>query len=74
LDPRWAGGRPRLISDADIGFIVTTATTRPTKLGCPFTRWSVRKLAAHLGGRGSERRIVIGHERLRQLLREAGVS
>jgi transposase len=74
LDPRWAGGRPRLISDADIGFIVTTATTRPTKLGCPFTRWSVRKLAAHLGGRGSERRIVIGRERLRQLLREAGVS
>jgi transposase len=74
LDPRWAGGRPRLISDADIGFIVTTATTRPTKLGCPFTRWSVRKLAAHLGGRGSARRIVIGRERLRQLLREAGVS
>jgi transposase len=23
LDPRWAGGRPRLISDADIAFIVT---------------------------------------------------
>ena len=37
LDPRWAGGRPRLISDDDIAFIVTTATTRPTKvgLGCP---------------------------------------
>ena len=26
LDPRWAGGRPRLISDEDIAFIVTTAT------------------------------------------------
>ena len=29
LDPRWAGGRPRLISDDDIAFIVATATTRP---------------------------------------------
>jgi transposase len=25
LDPQWAGGRPRLISDDDIAFIVTTA-------------------------------------------------
>ena len=50
LDPRWAGGRPRLISDEDIAFIVTTATTRPKTLGLPFTRWSVRKLAAYLSG------------------------
>src|SRR4051794_41981483 len=33
LDPRWAGGRPRLISDDDIAFIVTTATTRPRHAG-----------------------------------------
>jgi transposase len=33
LDPRWAGGRPRLISDADIGFIVATATTDRTSSG-----------------------------------------
>src|SRR6266481_2745263 len=52
LDPRWAGGRPRLISDDDIAFVVTTATTRPTKLGYPFTRWSLRKLAAHLLAHG----------------------
>src|SRR5215213_7895005 len=32
LDPQWAGGRPRLISDDDISFIVTTATTRPDAL------------------------------------------
>jgi transposase len=38
LDPQWAGGRPRLISDADIAFVVTTATTRPAKLDLPFTR------------------------------------
>jgi hypothetical protein len=33
LDPRWAGGRPRLNTDDDIAFIVTTATTRPGKPG-----------------------------------------
>jgi transposase len=73
LDPQWAGGRPRLISDDDIAFIVTTATTRPTVLGAPFTHWSVRKLVAHLA-RDSDRRVVIGRERLRQILREAEVS
>ena len=45
LDPQWAGGRPRLISDQDIEVIVTAATTRPEKLGQPFTRWSLRELA-----------------------------
>jgi transposase len=46
LDPQWAGGRPRLISDEDIDVIVTAASTRPEKLGQPFTRWSLRKLGA----------------------------
>jgi transposase len=73
LDPQWAGGRPRLISDDDIAFIVTTATTRPTKLGCPFTHWSLRKLVQYLD-RCHEHRVVISRERLRQILREAGVS
>ncbi|GLY26878.1 hypothetical protein Kisp02_02430 [Kineosporia sp. NBRC 101731] len=35
LDPRWAGGRPRLISDDDVKAIVTTATTRPKNWGFP---------------------------------------
>ena len=48
LDPRWAGGRPRLLSPDDEDFVIQTATTRPAKLGQPFTRWSIRKLAAHL--------------------------
>ena len=40
LDPRWAGGRPRLISDGDIEVIVTAARTRPEKPVQPFTpRW-----------------------------------
>lgn len=46
LDPRWAGGRPRVLSPDDEDFVVQTATTRPTKLSQPFTRWSFRKLAA----------------------------
>ena len=48
LDPRWAGGRPRLISDDAIGVIVAAARTRPEKLGQPFTHWSLRKLAGYL--------------------------
>ena len=73
LDPRWAGGRPRLISDDDIEFIVTTATTRPEKLGLPFTCWSVRKLAAYLAG-SAARPVQIGRERLRQILPSRGIS
>ena len=33
LDPQWAGGRPRRISDEDIEVIVAAATTRPEKRG-----------------------------------------
>ena len=73
LDPQWAGGRPRLITDDDTGFIVTTATTRPEAAGCPFTYWSVRKLVAYLA-RDADRRIVIGRERLRLILREHHIS
>jgi transposase len=72
LDPQWAGGRPRLISDDDIALIVRAATTRPEKLGLPFTHWSLRKLAACLAG--SPRPVRIGRERLRQILRERGIS
>jgi transposase len=70
LDPRWAGGRPRLISDDDVQVIVTTATTRPEKLGLPFTHWSVRKLATHLASCGTR----AGRERIRQILHARGIS
>jgi transposase len=73
LDPQWAGGRPRRISDDDEAFIVATATTRPSKLGRPFTRWSLRKLADYLAT-DAGRRVVVGRERLRQLLRDNQVS
>jgi transposase len=73
LDPRWAGGRPRLINDADVTFIVATATTRPETLGRPFTHWSVRKLAVYLR-RNDQRVVRVSRERLRQILREAQIS
>jgi transposase len=72
LDPRWAGGRPRLISDGDIEVIVAAATTRPEKPVQPFTRWSLRKLAAYLADRPEP--VIIGRERLRQLLHARGIS
>jgi transposase len=72
LDPQWAGGRPRRISDDDIQVIVTAATTRPEKLGLPFTCWSLRKLAAYLTG--APQPVRIGRERLRQILHARGIS
>jgi transposase len=72
LDPQWAGGRPRLISDEAIEVIVAAARTRPEKLGLPFTRWSLRKLAAYLADRPEP--VVIGRERLRQILHARGIS
>ncbi|MFH9969855.1 IS630 family transposase [Streptomyces mirabilis] len=73
LDPRWAGGRPRLLKPDDEDFVVATATTRPVKLGQPFTRWSLRKLVAYL--RKVHGRIIrIGREALRCLLARRGVT
>jgi transposase len=80
LDPQWAGGRPRLISDKDVEFIVATATARPGTHGLAFTHWSVRKLADHLAEcdhrcrAGRSRPLRIGRERLRQLLSSRGLS
>jgi transposase len=31
-DPRWAGGRPRLLTPDDEEFVIQTATARPTEL------------------------------------------
>jgi transposase len=73
LDPQWAGGRPRLLSDDDEDFVIQTAITRPTKLGQPFTRWSIRKLAAYLR-RVHGRVIRIGREALRCLLLRRGIT
>jgi transposase len=73
LDPQWAGGRPRQISPDDEQFIVMTASTRPMKLGQPFTCWSIRKLADYLAA-NPDRTVVVGRERLRQLLRKHEIT
>nr|GID87929.1 hypothetical protein Ade03nite_68530 [Actinoplanes derwentensis] len=82
LDPHWAGGAPRRISDDDVAFIVTTAKTRPKKLGLPFTRFSIRKLTGYVRGdygrrdpkRVPARQVVIGRERLRQILADHDIT
>jgi transposase len=73
LDPQWAGGRPRRISNDDEAFIVATATARPSTLGRPFTCWSLRKLADYLAT-DAARTVAVGRERLRQILRVNDVS
>ncbi|WP_342364936.1 IS630 family transposase [Streptomyces sviceus] len=73
LDPQSAGGRPRPLKPDDEDFVIQTATTRPAKLGQPFTRWSLRKLAAYL--RKVHGRVIrIGREALRGLLARRGVT
>lgn len=73
MDPRWAGGRPHLLNADEEDFVVATAISRPAKLGQPFTRWSIRKLAAYLP-RVHGRVIRIGRETLRCLLARRGVT
>src|SRR5215471_17761706 len=73
LDPQWAGGRPRLISDGDVQVIVVAATTRPEKLGLPLTHWSLRKLAAYLAS-NPDRPVRVERERLRQILHARGIT
>ncbi|MDA0636625.1 IS630 family transposase [Nonomuraea sp. MCN248] len=73
LDPQWAGGRPRLLSLEQEVIVAATASTRPVKLGQPFTRWSIRKLLDYLhrlpGGA-----FTLGREALRALLARHGVT
>ena len=73
LDPRWAGGRPRLISDEDIEFIVAAASTRPSGL-----RATVHALepaqAGRLPGRQHHPDGPAGRERLRQILHSRQIS
>jgi transposase len=82
LAPRWGPGRPRRITDEDIQVIVAAATTRPKKLGLPFTHWSIRKLTAYVNGRYGHhdpdlvpaRAVRIGRERVRVILHRHDIS
>lgn len=73
LDPAWAGGWPRRITTTDRELIVSSATARPTTLGQPFTRWSIRKLQAYLATKRGPR-VVCSSERLRQILAEEEIT
>ncbi len=72
LVPRWAGGRPRRITQLMRAEIVRIATTRPQLLKEPYTRWSLRTLRAYL----VRTKVVpqISTERLREILSEEKVS
>lgn len=72
LDPKWSGGRPPTIDDAAIEQIARIALTAPTKLGRPFTVWSLAKLRDYL----LEIEVVaeVSIERLRQLLHARDIS
>ena len=56
-----------------LGFGDKTAKTRPTKLRQPFTHWSVRKLADYLATKRG-RKVMVGRERLRQILIAEGIT
>ena len=71
LDPAWAGGRPRRITTTERELIVSSAKTRPTSLGQPFTRWSIRKLQLYVA---AGHKVVISRERLRQILAEEQIT
>lgn len=71
--PQWAGGRLRLLTPDQEDFVAATAATRPTKLNQPFTRWSIRKLAAYLASAAGGA-IRIGREALRCLLGRRGIT
>jgi transposase len=73
LDPKWAGGRPRRITTDDERFIVETAKQRPSKVGQPFSHWSLRKLRGYLA-HNDVRKVKVGKERLRQILDKHGVT
>ena len=70
LDPQWAGGRPRRISDDDDG-VHRRDGHHPARAS-----WAARSPTGACANspttcaRDPDRRVVIGRERLRQILRE----
>jgi transposase len=70
LRPRFRGGRPRRIQTDDEARIVAVAGARPDTLGVPYTRWSLSKLSAYLGGQG----IAVSPAQLGRILARNGIS
>ncbi|GHI01785.1 IS630 family transposase [Streptomyces cellostaticus] len=73
LDPKWAGGRPRLLKPDDEDFVIQTATTRPTSSASPSPAGPSPNFVACL--RKVHGRVIwIGREALRSLLARRGVT
>lgn len=71
LRPNFGGGRPRRITDGQRERIAAIAGARPDSQGVPLTRWSLRRLAAHLA---ETEGIEVSPPYLGQILKEAGMS
>lgn len=71
LRPNFRGGRPRRITDAERERIVAVAGARPDTQGIPATRWSLRRLSAHLA---EAEGIEVSPTHLGRILDEAGLS
>ncbi len=72
LDPKWSGGRPRLIDAQTAGRICAIAKADPRIFGLPFSTWSLAKLRDHLVA--VQEVTAVSVETLRRLLRAGGVS
>jgi transposase len=72
LDPKWSGGRPRLIDVQTAGRICAIAKADPRIFGLPFSTWSLSKLRDHLVAAGEVAAVSV--ETLRRTLRAGGVS
>jgi transposase len=71
LDPEYRGGRPRRITDEQRRQAVAVAGARPDAQGAPLTRWSLPRLADHLGEQGI---LEISAAHLGRVLADAGLS
>jgi transposase len=71
LDPDYRGGRPRRITDTDRRAVVAVAGARPDDQGVALTRWSLPRLADHLGESGI---VEISPAHLGRVLAQAGLS
>jgi transposase len=71
LDPDYRGGRPRRITREQRRQAVAVAGVRPDSQGVALTRWSLPRLADHLGERGI---VEISAAHLGRVLAEAGLS
>ena len=70
LDPKWSGGRPRVISEQVRRQACLRARCCPRDLGLAFSTWSLAKLTEYLADGGIAS---MSRESLRQILRAGGV-